>query len=91
VDANEAARLGLVHEAVEGPVLDRALDLARELAGKSALAVRHIKRLIRGTQAAPLTDKLALERTLFLDLLVSDAAQPLLQQFVAGTRDIRQR
>jgi enoyl-CoA hydratase len=91
VDANEAARLGLVHEAVEGPVLDRALDLARELAGKSALAVRHIKRLIRGAQAAPLADNLALERTLFLDLLVSDAAQPLLQQFVAGTRDIRQR
>jgi enoyl-CoA hydratase len=91
VDADEAARLGMVHEAVEAPVLDRALTLARELAGKSALAVRHIKRLIRGAHAAPLAQNLTLERTLFLDLLVSDAAQPLLQEFVAGTRDIRTR
>jgi enoyl-CoA hydratase len=91
VDADEAARLGMVHEAVAAPVLQRGLTLAQELAGKSPLAVRHIKRLIRGAHAAPLADNLALERTLFLDLLVSDAAQPLLQEFVAGTRDIRTR
>jgi len=91
VDADEAAKLGMVHEAVDAPVLQRALVLAQELAGKSKLAVRHIKRLIRGAHAAPLQENLALERTLFLDLLVSDAAQPLLQEFVAGTRDIRTR
>ncbi len=91
VDADEAASLGMVHEAVDAPVLDRAMVLAQELANKSPLAIKHIKRLVRGAHEGSLASNLALERTLFLDLLVSDAAQPLLQEFVAGTRDIRTR
>lgn len=91
VDPGEAAALGLVHEAVDGPVLLRAMQLAHELAGKSALAAGHIKRLIRHAGDMPMAQGLALERTLFLDLLVSDEALPLLQEFVAGTRDIRTR
>lgn len=91
VDPDEAARLGMVHEAVDSPVLDRAMAIAHELAGKSALAVRHIKRLIRNAGQQSLAQDLALERTLFLDLLVSDQAERLLQEFVDGTRDIRTR
>jgi enoyl-CoA hydratase len=91
VDPDEAARLGMVHEAVDSPVLERALTLAHELAGKSPLAVQHIKRLIRNAGQQSLENDLALERTLFLDLLVSDQADKLLQEFVDGTRDIRTR
>ena len=91
VDPDEAARLGMVHEAVDSPVLDRALALAHELAGKSALAIAHVKRLIRNAGERPLAEDLRLERPLFLDLLVSDAAAELLQQFVDGRRDIRTR
>jgi enoyl-CoA hydratase len=91
VDADEAARLGMVHEAVDSPVLERALTIAHELAGKSPLAVKHIKRLIRNAGQQSLADDLTLERTLFLDLLVSDDADRLLQEFVDGTRDIRTR
>jgi enoyl-CoA hydratase len=91
VDPDEAARLGMVHEAVDSPVLERALALARELAAKSPLAIRHIKRLIRGAGQQSLADDLALERTLFLDLLVSNEADRLLQEFVDGVRDIRTR
>src|SRR6185295_15581852 len=89
VSPEQAAALGLVHECVAAPALDRALALAEELAGKSPRAFAHIKRLVRDAAALPLEDGLALERTLFLDLLVSDAAQPLLAQTAAGARDIR--
>ncbi|MGE0658418.1 MAG: enoyl-CoA hydratase/isomerase family protein [Reyranellaceae bacterium] len=91
VDPDEAARLGLVHETVDSPVIDRAMAIAHELAGKSPLALGHVKRLIRQAGENSLKDDLALERTLFLDLLVSDEAEPLLQEFVDGTRDIRTR
>jgi enoyl-CoA hydratase len=89
VSPDEAAQLGMVHEAVDGPVLERALAIARECAAKSPLAVKHIKRLVRGAEAVPLEQGLALERTLFLDLLVSDQASELMAAFVAGKRDIR--
>ncbi|MGE0153152.1 MAG: enoyl-CoA hydratase/isomerase family protein [Reyranellaceae bacterium] len=91
VTPEEAARLGMVHEAVDSPVLERALALAHELCGKSPLAVKHIKRLIRNAGQQSLADDLALERTLFLDLLVSDQAGKLMQEFVDGVRDIRTR
>jgi 2-(1,2-epoxy-1,2-dihydrophenyl)acetyl-CoA isomerase len=45
VDAEEALRLGLVHEVVEPErLLDRALELARELAGGPQVAMRLLKR-----------------------------------------------
>ncbi len=91
VDPDEAVRLGMVHETVDSPVLSRALAIAHELAGKSPKAVAHIKRLIRNAGQQPLAQDLALERTLFLDLLVSDQADRLLQEFVDGVRDIRTR
>lgn len=91
VTADEAAALGMVHEASDGPVLQRALVVARELANKSPLAIRHIKRLIRQAAQQPLAEGLALERTLFLDLMTSDAAAALIAQFVDGSRDIRTR
>jgi enoyl-CoA hydratase/carnithine racemase len=81
----------MVHEAVDSPVIERALTLARELAAKSPLAVKHIKRLIRNAGQQSLANDLALERTLFLDLLVSTEADKLLQEFVDGVRDIRTR
>ncbi len=91
VDADEAARLGMVHEAVDKPVLDRAMVLAQELAGKPPLAIKHIKRLIRFAHEGALADNLALERTLFLDLMVSDDGAQRMAEFVAGTRDIKTR
>jgi enoyl-CoA hydratase len=91
VNPDEALALGMVHETTDGPVLRRALHVAHELAGKSPLAVKHIKRLVRGMGEAHSEERLPVERTLFLDLLVSDAAQKLLEQFLTGARDIRTR
>lgn len=89
VSPDEAARIGMVHEVVDGPALDRALVIARECARKSPLAVKHIKRLVRGADTVRLDDGLALERTLFLDLLVSDRAVELMTRMVEGNQDIR--
>ncbi|GAB5471536.1 MAG: enoyl-CoA hydratase [Rhodospirillales bacterium] len=66
----EALACGLVIACTEGPVLPRALELARELAGKSPKALAHIKRSVRGALDLPPEQGLAEERTLFCDLMV---------------------
>ncbi|HEX6031357.1 MAG TPA: enoyl-CoA hydratase-related protein [Tepidiformaceae bacterium] len=86
----EALELGIVQELTPpGQSVDRALAVATEIAGKSPLAVAHIKRLVRMARETPLDDGLALERTLFLDLLVSDAALGLMHTMNTTTNDIR--
>jgi enoyl-CoA hydratase len=92
VTADEAFGLGIVHEAApEGWCLPRAIQVAEELAAKPPAAVAHIKRLVRGALSSPLDEGLALERTLFLDLLVSDDASRLMREMNEGKRDIRDR
>jgi len=85
----EAARLGLVHELAAEGALPRAEAIAREIAAKPALALRHIKRLIRGAADSALDEGLALERTLFLDLLVREEAIRRMARMNAEDRDIR--
>ncbi|MDP6708053.1 MAG: enoyl-CoA hydratase/isomerase family protein [Alphaproteobacteria bacterium] len=74
VTPEEALALGLVHELAEEGALARAMAVAAEITAKPAAAVAHIKRLVRRESALPLAEALAIERTLFLDLLISDAA-----------------
>ncbi|MBM3490401.1 MAG: enoyl-CoA hydratase/isomerase family protein [Alphaproteobacteria bacterium] len=85
----EAAGFGLVHEAVPAPVIERALALARQLAEKPQPAFAHIKRLVRQESGRPLADGLAVERTLFLDTLVSDEALARMTGLNRGDYDIR--
>jgi len=89
VSPDEAAAIGMVHAAVDGPVLDHALAMAERLAAQPPRAVAHIKRLVRGASGMPLDQGLAHERTLFMDLAVSDDGHRLMSEFVAGTRTIR--
>lgn len=86
----EAHALGIVQElAPAGGALSRALEIAAELSLRPPRAVAHIKRLVRMAPETPLADGLALERTLFLDLLVSDDALQLMNRMNAGDLDIR--
>lgn len=89
VSPDEAAALGMVHAAVDGPVLDHALAMAKRLANQPPRAVAHIKRLVRSATETPLSQGLANERTLFMDLAVSDDGHRLMSEFVAGKRTIR--
>jgi enoyl-CoA hydratase len=59
------------------------------MASKPALASSHIKRLVRLSAQAPLDEGLALERTLFLDLMVSDEGHDLMARMNDQNLDIR--
>ena len=83
----EAAAAGLVNACVDGFVLDHALEIARRMVAHPPLALAHIKRLIRG--AAPDPDRMALERTLFCDLMVQDEAIALMARMNSTGSDIR--
>ena len=72
--AVEAAQKGLVHEAVPGKALDRAMEIARRLASHTPQSIRHIKRLVRNAVETPLDRGLQLERNLFMDLCGGDEA-----------------
>lgn len=86
----EAFALGLLHELTPaGRALERAQQLAAELAALPPRAVGHIKRLVRHATATPREDGLALERTLFLDLLLSDEALERMHRMNADDLDIR--
>src|SRR6266446_5055373 len=70
----EAERKGFVHETVKGKAIDRAKEIAQRLALHPAQSLAYIKRLVRNATETPLADGLALERTLFMKLAVSDTA-----------------
>jgi enoyl-CoA hydratase len=76
IDAEEALRVGLVN-AIADPVLDRALEVARELAAKSPVALALAKRLVN---MAP--DGLDREAEEFGDLFASEDAKEGLTAFV---------
>ena len=91
ISPSEAKGLGIVTECVDGDVLDRALVIAAEIAGKPPRAVAHIKRLVRGSTSRVIDDGLADERTLFCDLMVDPQAITRMAEMNAGKRDIRDR
>jgi enoyl-CoA hydratase len=76
VDAEEALRIGLV-TALADPVLDRALETARELAAKSPVALALAKRLVNLSPGA-----LDQEADSFGELFASEDAREGLTAFV---------
>jgi enoyl-CoA hydratase len=84
----DAARLGLVDEVVEGPVRPRAIALARELAARPPRAVSHVKRLVRMAAGQGLAAGLAAERTLFCDLMVDAESIAAMARMNAGETTI---
>jgi len=90
VSPKEALALGIVQElAPPGGALERALAMAKEMAAKPARASGHIKRLVRMSSEATLDEGLALERTLFLDLMVTDEGHDLMARMNDENLDIR--
>jgi enoyl-CoA hydratase len=81
VDADEALRIGLVN-GVHDPVVDKARETARLLAGKSPIALRVMKRLANRALAGDHTANLAAEGDAFGELFSSDDAKEGLRAFV---------
>ncbi|MEZ4319053.1 MAG: enoyl-CoA hydratase-related protein [Myxococcota bacterium] len=65
VGADEAVRMGLASQKVEGDVLEAALGIARTIASKGPVAVRLCKRAIHENADSALSSAQAAERTLF--------------------------
>lgn len=89
VDPRQAVACGLVNELAPGKALDRAMELARQLASRSPRALAHIKRLARTATEKPLAEGLRLERNLFMDLMTTERALELMKAYLAGTRTLR--
>jgi len=81
VDAEEALRIGLVN-AIADPVLERALETARELAAKSTLALSLAKRLCNLTLGVDHAGSLDVEADEFGALFASEDAREGLTAFV---------
>jgi enoyl-CoA hydratase len=80
IDAEEAFRIGLVN-AIADPVLDRALETARELAAKSPVALSLAKRLCNLTLGIDHAGGLETEANEFGDLFASEDAKEGLTAF----------
>lgn len=81
IDAEEALRVGLVN-AVADPVLERALETARELAAKSPVALSLAKRLCNLTLGIDHAGGLEVEAKEFGELFASEDAKEGLAAFV---------
>jgi enoyl-CoA hydratase len=81
VDAEEALRMGFVN-AIADPVLDKALETARDLAGKSVLALSLAKRLCNLTLGVDHAGSLETEADEFGELFASEDAKEGLTAFV---------
>jgi enoyl-CoA hydratase len=91
VGPDQAVQFGLATEVAPDGALDRAREVANEICAKSGQAVAHIKRLVRAAHTTDIDNGLAMERTLFCDLMVNEDGIRLMKQMNNGERDIRDR
>jgi enoyl-CoA hydratase len=88
VGSEEALRIGLIHEAVEeGRVMERAMELARDLSKLSPVAVRFELELLQESENRGFGTGLALESALGALAVASDEAKELLGNFVSRHKD----
>lgn len=85
ISGTEAARLGLVTRTAEDP-LEEALSLAREIAGHSRSATRHVKRLTDLAGRVGLAEGLQAEQDAIRELIGSAEQVAVVQRRLAGRR-----
>ena len=92
VDADTAARLGLVHRAVDAEALmQEALRLANELASRPRQAVALIKQCVQqALEPLPLEERLAFESERFMELMRSEEASRLMKAYLASERPLNE-
>jgi methylglutaconyl-CoA hydratase len=82
--AQEAYRVGFVHQAVADDALDAAVDeIVSALAGNSPNAVREAKRLVRDVAGVPVTDALVADTVdRIADIRASDEGREGVKSFL---------
>ena len=82
VKADEALRIGLANEVVDSDPMDRALELAAEIARGPLAAHALVKRVIDDGLSTSLADGLALEQEAFVEVFRTDDSQTGVQSFL---------
>jgi enoyl-CoA hydratase/carnithine racemase len=79
---DEAQVFGLINEVVVGQgVLDRAMERASVLAGRSTDAVQAVKKLLKSSKTDAIAQAINRERDVFSERLGSDEAQAAIASF----------
>lgn len=87
--AAELYRLGVIEACVpRAQLMDAALDLARDIAGKSPLAVRQIKRTLNAIEEMPVRDAYRYEQTVTVELSHSEDAREAQRAFVEKRKPV---
>ncbi|MEP0707407.1 MAG: enoyl-CoA hydratase/isomerase family protein [Parvibaculum sp.] len=92
VGPNEAKELGMVHEVTTGPALERAREIAAELAAMPAAGIAEAKALVKRSADKSLDDACGHARGRFSVLIsCDDDAVDAMQAFLDGGEDINKR
>jgi enoyl-CoA hydratase/carnithine racemase len=92
VDADEAARIGLAHRAVDPDrLMPEVMALANELASRPPLSVALIKQCIRQGIEMPLVDALHFESDAFLQTMRSEDASRLMRAYQQSERPLNEQ
>jgi enoyl-CoA hydratase len=83
VPAAELYRLGVIEACPpREQLMEAALDIAREIASKSPLAIRHIKRALNTIEEMPVRDAYRFEQTVTVELSRTEDAREAQRAFV---------
>ena len=89
VSAAELYRLGVIEACPKREeLMDAALDIAREIAGKSPLAIRHIKRALNTIEELPVRDAYRFEQSVTVELSHTEDAREAQRAFVEKRKPV---
>ena len=89
VPAAELYRVGAIEACVpRAQLMDAALDLARDIAAKSPLAVRHIKRMLNAIEEMPVRDAYRYEQSVTVELSHTEDAREAQRAFVEKRKPV---
>jgi enoyl-CoA hydratase/carnithine racemase len=93
VDADTAARLGLVHRAVDaGDLMAETMKLANELASRPSLSIALIKACVqKALEPLPIAERLAFESEKFMDTMRSEDGSRLMRAYLASERPLNEQ
>jgi enoyl-CoA hydratase len=89
VPAAEFYRLGAIEACVpRDKLMETAMELARDIAGKSPFAVRHIKRTLNAIEEMPVRDAYRYEQTVTVELSHSEDAKEAQRAFLEKRKPV---
>jgi len=89
VPAAELDRLGVIEACVpRDKLMERAMELARDIAGKSPVAVRHIKRTLNTIEEMPVRDAYRYEQSVTVELSRTEDAREAQRAFLEKRKPV---